>query len=70
MELVPPQSNNAGVSFGLNGARALADGKVDGLWANVLGCEVATHLADAEVIIDTRRGDGAPGALFLCCTGD
>jgi hypothetical protein len=36
----------------------------------VLGCEVATHLADAEVIIDTRRGDGAPGALFLCCTGD
>ena len=62
VELVPPQANNAGVSFGVAAARALAEGKVEALWANVLGCELATHLANAEVIVDTRRGDGPPGA--------
>jgi ABC-type nitrate/sulfonate/bicarbonate transport system substrate-binding protein len=35
---------------------------VDGVWANVLGCELAVHLAGACVVIDTRRGDGPPGA--------
>jgi NitT/TauT family transport system substrate-binding protein len=62
VELVPPQTNNASVSFGVAAARALADGKVDGMWANVLGCELAIQLGGGSVVIDTRRGDGPPGA--------
>jgi NitT/TauT family transport system substrate-binding protein len=36
-----PETSQSGVSFGVAAGRALADGKVDGLWANVLGCELA-----------------------------
>jgi len=49
-------------SFGVAAGRALADGKVDGFWANVLGCELALHLGGGCVVIDTRRGDGPSGA--------
>jgi len=35
---------------------------VDGLWANVLGCELAIQLGGASVVVDTRRGDGPPSA--------
>lgn len=62
VELVPPPSNKAGISFGVAAARALAEGEVDGLWSNVLGCELAIHLAGAAAVIDTRRGDGPTGA--------
>jgi sulfonate transport system substrate-binding protein len=60
--MVPPPTHNTGISFGVSAGRALAEGKVDGIWANVLGCELAIHLAGASVVIDTRRGDGPPGA--------
>jgi NitT/TauT family transport system substrate-binding protein len=62
VEMVPPPTHNTGISFGVSAGRALAVGKVDGIWANVLGCELAIHLAGASVVIDTRRGDGPPGA--------
>jgi len=62
VEMVPPPTRNTGISFGVAAARALAEGKVDGLWANVLGCELAVHLGGASVVVDTRRGDGPPGA--------
>jgi NitT/TauT family transport system substrate-binding protein len=62
VEMVPPPTHNTGISFGVSAGRALAEGKVDGIWANVLGCELAIHLAGASVVIDTRRGDGPPGA--------
>jgi NitT/TauT family transport system substrate-binding protein len=62
VEIVPPPTNNPSISFGVAFGRALAEGKVDGLWANVLGCELAIHLGGASVVVDTRRGDGPPGA--------
>jgi NitT/TauT family transport system substrate-binding protein len=62
VELVSPPTNGAAISFGVAAGRALAEGRVDGFWANVLGCELAVHLAGACVVIDTRRGDGPPGA--------
>jgi ABC-type nitrate/sulfonate/bicarbonate transport system substrate-binding protein len=62
VEIVPPPTTNPGISFGVTAGRALAEGKVDGLWANVLGCELAVHLGGASVVVDTRRGDGPPGA--------
>jgi NitT/TauT family transport system substrate-binding protein len=57
VEIGPLATENPNVSFGVAAARALADGKVDGLWANALGCELATNLGMGSVVIDTRRGD-------------
>jgi ABC-type nitrate/sulfonate/bicarbonate transport system substrate-binding protein len=62
VELVPPPANNPGISFGVAAGRALAEGKVDGLWSNVLGCELAIHQGGGSVVLDTRRGDGPTGA--------
>jgi NitT/TauT family transport system substrate-binding protein len=61
VEIAPP-TDSPDLSFGVAAATALAEGKVAGLWANVLGCEVAVHLQAGSVVIDTRRGDGPPGA--------
>jgi len=57
-----PETTQPVISFGVAAGRALADGKVDGFWANVLGCELAIHLGGGSVVIDTRRGDGPRGA--------
>jgi ABC-type nitrate/sulfonate/bicarbonate transport system substrate-binding protein len=62
VKMVPPPSNNSGISFGVAAAKALAEGKVDGLWSNVLGCELAIHQGGGSVVLDTRRGDGPRGA--------
>jgi ABC-type nitrate/sulfonate/bicarbonate transport system substrate-binding protein len=63
IEIVPiPGTTEPGVSTGVTAARALADGKLDGFWANALGAQVAVHWGVGEVILDTRRGDGRPGA--------
>ncbi len=61
VEIVPPPTG-PGISFGVAAGRALAEGELDGVWANVLGCELAVHLGGASVVVDTRRGDGPPGA--------
>ncbi len=58
----PPGTTGKEVSFGVASGRALAEGKVDGIWANVLGGEVAVHLGGGSVVVDPRRGDGPPGA--------
>ena len=55
---VPP-----GVSFGVTAAKALADGRIDGFWANGMGAEVAVDSGIANVVIDVRRGDGPPSAF-------
>ena len=47
----PPASANAGVSFGVNAAKAMEEGKIDGFWANGMGAEVAV-----------TRGTGTHGA--------
>lgn len=49
------------VSFGLMAADALAQGKLDGFWANGMGAEVAVRRGIGTVVIDARR-DGPPAA--------
>ncbi len=59
-------------SFGLMAAKALAEGKLDGFWANGMGAEVAVREGVGSVVLDARR-DGTPevkGYTFpaLVCT--
>ena len=59
-------------SFGLMAAKALADEKLDGFWANGMGAEVAVREGVGTVVLDARR-DGSPevkGYTFpaLVCT--
>ncbi len=64
-----PGSTGAGVSFGVNAARALEEGKIDGFWANGMGAEVAVQRGIGNVVLDVRRGDGpkqAFGYTFAC----
>jgi len=51
------------VNFGVTAARALADGLIDGFWANGMGAEVAVTEGVGTVVLDVRRGDGPPGAF-------
>jgi NitT/TauT family transport system substrate-binding protein len=53
-----PGALTAGVNFGVTAAQALADGKIDGFWANGMGTEVAVREGIGTVVIDVRRGDG------------
>jgi NitT/TauT family transport system substrate-binding protein len=45
-------------NFGLMAAQALADGKIDGFWANGMGAEVALRAGTGTLVLDIRRGDG------------
>jgi NitT/TauT family transport system substrate-binding protein len=54
----PPASANAGVSFGVNAAKAMEEGKIDGFWANGMGAEVAVQRGIGTMVLDARRGDG------------
>jgi ABC-type nitrate/sulfonate/bicarbonate transport system substrate-binding protein len=58
-----PGAQGAGVNFGVTAAHALADGKIDGFWANGMGTEVAVKNGVGTVVLDIRRGDG-PAACF------
>jgi ABC-type nitrate/sulfonate/bicarbonate transport system substrate-binding protein len=51
------------VNIGVVAAQALADGAIDGFWANGMGAEVAVRRGAGNVVIDARRGD-APKACF------
>jgi NitT/TauT family transport system substrate-binding protein len=53
-----PGAAGAGVNFGVTAARALADGKIDGFWANGMGTEVAVRNGAGTVVLDVRRGEG------------
>jgi ABC-type nitrate/sulfonate/bicarbonate transport system substrate-binding protein len=53
-----PGSDAPGVSFGVAAAQALADGKLDGFWANAMGAENAVRHGVGRVILDVRRGLG------------
>lgn len=63
LELGPVPGVTAGktVSFGLMAAEALAQGKIDGFWANGMGAEVAVRRGIGTVVVDARR-DGPPAA--------
>ncbi len=58
-----PGANEPGVSFGVAAAQALADGKLDGFWANAMGAENAVRRGVGKVVLDVRRGLG-PAAAF------
>jgi ABC-type nitrate/sulfonate/bicarbonate transport system substrate-binding protein len=58
-----PGAAGAGTNFGLTAARALADGKVDGFWANGMGAEVAVRSGAGTMVLDIRRGDGPDGCF-------
>jgi ABC-type nitrate/sulfonate/bicarbonate transport system substrate-binding protein len=53
-----PGAAGAGVNFGVTAARALADRKIDGFWANGMGAEVAIRSGAGTSVLDVRRGDG------------
>ena len=57
-----PGALEPGVSFGVHAARALAEGAIDGFWANGMGTEVAVRSGAGRVVLDVRRGDGPPAA--------
>jgi ABC-type nitrate/sulfonate/bicarbonate transport system substrate-binding protein len=70
-----PGAAGAGTNFGLTAARALADGKIDGFWANGMGAEVATRSGAGSLVLDIRRGDGPDGCFdytfaSLAATGE
>jgi ABC-type nitrate/sulfonate/bicarbonate transport system substrate-binding protein len=58
-----PGAAGAGVNFGVTAAKALADGKIDGFWANGMGTEVAMRNGSGTIVLDVRRGDG-PASCF------
>jgi NitT/TauT family transport system substrate-binding protein len=58
----PPMPAVPNVSFGVNAAQAMADGKIDGFWANGMGAEVAIQRGIGTMVLDARRGDG-PASL-------
>jgi NitT/TauT family transport system substrate-binding protein len=51
------------VNIGVTVADALADGRIDGFWANGMGAEAAVRSGVGTVVIDARRGD-APKPCF------
>jgi NitT/TauT family transport system substrate-binding protein len=53
-----PGTEAPGVSFGIAAAQALADGKLDGFWANGMGAENAVRQGVGSVVLDVRRGLG------------
>jgi ABC-type nitrate/sulfonate/bicarbonate transport system substrate-binding protein len=64
VQIAPPPmpANPAGVSFGVNAAKAMEEGKIDGFWANGMGAEVAVQRGIGTLVLDARRGDG-PSSL-------
>ena len=58
-----PKSPAKGPNFGLSAVQALADGLVDGFWANGMAAEVAVREGLGDVVLDVRRGDGPEGCF-------
>jgi ABC-type nitrate/sulfonate/bicarbonate transport system substrate-binding protein len=59
VQIMPiPGAAGPSVSFGLSAAKALEEGKLDGFWANGMGCEVALRRGVGTMVLDVRRGDG------------
>jgi NitT/TauT family transport system substrate-binding protein len=63
VQIMPiPGATGPNVSFGLSAAKALEEGKLDGFWANGMGCEVALRRGVGSMVLNVRRGDGPPPA--------
>jgi NitT/TauT family transport system substrate-binding protein len=57
------RAHNRGVSFGVAAAEALADGQIDGFWANAMGAQNAIRSGVGQVVLDVRRGLGPKSAF-------
>ena len=55
---VPGLKPGEPASFGVLAAKALEEGKLDGFWANGMGCEVAVKSGVGTLLLDARR-DGS-----------
>jgi len=53
-----PGSLGLKVNTGVTVAKALADGVIDGFWANGMGAELAVRRGAGTIVLDVRRGDG------------
>jgi ABC-type nitrate/sulfonate/bicarbonate transport system substrate-binding protein len=58
-----PGATGATTNFGLTAAQALADGKIDGFWANGMATEIAVTGGVGDIVLDVRRGDGPTGCF-------
>lgn len=64
IEIAPvPGATGSTINFGLTAAEALADGKIDGFWANGMATEIAVTSGTGTIVLDVRRGDGPPGCF-------
>ena len=51
------------INFGLTAAEALANGAIDGFWANGMATELAVTSGTGTIVLDVRRGDGPAGCF-------
>jgi ABC-type nitrate/sulfonate/bicarbonate transport system substrate-binding protein len=58
-----PGSLGLKVNTGVTAALALADGVIDGFWANGMGAEIAVRRGVGTIVLDVRRGDGPKPAF-------
>jgi NitT/TauT family transport system substrate-binding protein len=58
-----PGATGTTTNFGLTAAQALADGKIDGFWANGMATEIAVTSGVGNIVLDARRGDGPAGCF-------
>jgi NitT/TauT family transport system substrate-binding protein len=64
VQIVPvPCSESSDFATGVAAARALAEGKIDGFWANATAVELAVRRGIGTIVLDVRRGDGPPAAF-------
>jgi NitT/TauT family transport system substrate-binding protein len=63
-----PGATGASINFGLTAAEALANGAIDGFWANGMATEIAVTSGTGNIVLDVRRGaigqDGGPTGCF------
>jgi ABC-type nitrate/sulfonate/bicarbonate transport system substrate-binding protein len=70
VQIVPvPRSESLGFAAGVAAAKALAEGKIDGFWANAIGAEIAVRRGVGTIVLDVRRGDGPPAAFHYTMPG-
>jgi len=58
LETVPDSVASSTVSFGVTAAQALAEGRLDGFWANGMAAAVALRQGVGTLLLDVRSGDG------------
>jgi len=57
------RAHERGQSFGIVAAQALADGEIDGFWANAMGAQNALRSGVGKMVLDVRRGLGPKSAF-------